>query len=282
MILEFNNKEEFFSEFSKGKFYVLVNIVEFTEFMEILEKYTKFKWNVNLKPTEFYKQNIFTKEIFIIVFNEVDLSYKIQPYQKEFVSFKDIKHLFEETKEEVIIGDGCVTLIIGDKTYKSTARDEKNDIEKGLMCCIAKANGYSYKKITEMLKTSKFEEKTLPNGMKIMKQHVYEVGDKVVLLNSNLLNTIRYINNRYAFFDDRKKAYAPISHIEGKVIKEPGYYSGKLVCIEGVGSFEKGKLYIVVDGEFEKFPLAIAHFKTLEEINERLNAKFIEFKGECL
>lgn len=68
---------------------------------------------------------------------------------------------------------------------------------------------------------------------------------------------------------------------------EPEYYNGKVVCVDNgfIATLTVGKVYEVKDGFFyndagHKNPLATGAIKTLDDMNARHSAKFIEFKGE--
>ena len=62
----------------------------------------------------------------------------------------------------------------------------------------------------------------------------------------------------------------------------PKPYSGKIVCVSGKeGVFTKGKVYTVKDGTLLsddglKHPFVTLPYESVQDINERLEAEFIE------
>ena len=67
---------------------------------------------------------------------------------------------------KVIFSDPATILFIGDKKYISKAHGEKFDPEKGLLMCLAKANGISHLDLKRMIKGAtypKFEIGVFPS-----------------------------------------------------------------------------------------------------------------------
>ena len=59
------------------------------------------------------------------------------------------------TKPKVIFNPPATILFINGKKYVSKAHEENFDKEKGLLMCLAKANGYSHLDIKKMIKNAK-------------------------------------------------------------------------------------------------------------------------------
>lgn len=66
---------------------------------------------------------------------------------------------FEEMK--IIINEPAVILIKNGKKYVSKAHDEEFDAEKGLLMCLAKANGVTHLDLKRMLKKATYQSKKL-------------------------------------------------------------------------------------------------------------------------
>ena len=66
---------------------------------------------------------------------------------------------FEEMK--IIINEPAVVLIKNGKKYVSKAHDEEFDAEKGLLMCLAKANGVTHLDLKRMLKKATYQSKKL-------------------------------------------------------------------------------------------------------------------------
>lgn len=56
---------------------------------------------------------------------------------------------------QIIFNDPATILIIGDRKYVSKAHGEGFDEEKGLLMCLAKANGFSHSKLKALMKSAK-------------------------------------------------------------------------------------------------------------------------------
>lgn len=56
-----------------------------------------------------------------------------------------------DNKMRVIFSPPATILFVGDKKYVSKAHDEEFDEEKGLLMCLAKANGISHLKLKKLL-----------------------------------------------------------------------------------------------------------------------------------
>lgn len=69
------------------------------------------------------------------------------------------KNDFEEMK--IIINEPAVILIKNGKKYVSKAHDEEFDAEKGLLMCLAKANGVTHLDLKRMLKKATYQSKKL-------------------------------------------------------------------------------------------------------------------------
>ena len=65
-------------------------------------------------------------------------------------------------KQKVIFNNPATIYINGDKKYISKAHDEPFDEEKGLLMCLAKAQGISHLELKRMIKGAKREYKPLP------------------------------------------------------------------------------------------------------------------------
>lgn len=61
---------------------------------------------------------------------------------------------------KVIINEPAVILIIDGKKYISKADREPFDEEKGLLMCLAKANGFPFDKVHKMLKNAQRTQKS--------------------------------------------------------------------------------------------------------------------------
>lgn len=59
----------------------------------------------------------------------------------------------------VIFNDPTTILIVGNKKYISKAHDEEFDEEKGLLMCLAKANGYTHANLKALLKNAQHQTK---------------------------------------------------------------------------------------------------------------------------
>lgn len=59
----------------------------------------------------------------------------------------------------VIFNDPTTILIVGNKKYISKAHDEAFDEEKGLLMCLAKANGYTHANLKSLLKNAQRQTK---------------------------------------------------------------------------------------------------------------------------
>lgn len=66
---------------------------------------------------------------------------------------------FEEMK--IIINEPAVVFIKNGKKYVSKAHDEEFDAEKGLLMCLAKANGVTHLDLKRMLKKATYQSKKL-------------------------------------------------------------------------------------------------------------------------
>ena len=62
-------------------------------------------------------------------------------------------------KDEVIFSPPATILIKGGKKYVSKAHNEEYDEEKGLLMCLAKANGISHLELKRMIKNAKRPER---------------------------------------------------------------------------------------------------------------------------
>ena len=69
------------------------------------------------------------------------------------------KNDFKEMK--IIINEPAVVLIKNGKKYVSKAHDEEFDAEKGLLMCLAKANGVTHLDLKRMLKKATYQSKKL-------------------------------------------------------------------------------------------------------------------------
>lgn len=62
---------------------------------------------------------------------------------------------------QVFVNGNVTTLKIGDKVYTSKPeKGEKFDLEKGILVCLAKANGYSTSDVIYLTKTAKMQSKS--------------------------------------------------------------------------------------------------------------------------
>lgn len=59
----------------------------------------------------------------------------------------------------VIFNDPTTILIVNDKKYIAKAHDEEFDEEKGLLMCLAKANGYTHANLKALLKNAQHQTK---------------------------------------------------------------------------------------------------------------------------
>lgn len=81
----------------------------------------------------------------------------IQPIKK-CVDFKENK------KYRVIYNNPATILYINNKKYISKAHNEKFDPEKGLLMCIAKANGISHLELKRMIKNATYQNNKQKKG----------------------------------------------------------------------------------------------------------------------
>lgn len=59
----------------------------------------------------------------------------------------------------VIFNDPTTILIVSNKKYISKAHDEEFDEEKGLLMCLAKANGYTHANLKALLRNAQRQTK---------------------------------------------------------------------------------------------------------------------------
>lgn len=71
----------------------------------------------------------------------------------------DFDTQYKEMK--IIINEPAVVLIKNGKKYVSKAHDEEFDAEKGLLMCLAKANGVTHLDLKRMLKKATYQSKKL-------------------------------------------------------------------------------------------------------------------------
>ena len=78
-------------------------------------------------------------------------------------------------KPQLIFNPPATILIINGKKYVAKAHEEEFDEEKGLLMCLAKANGYSHLDIKKMISGAKRQEKIQEN----IQDDEIRVGDYV-------------------------------------------------------------------------------------------------------
>lgn len=66
----------------------------------------------------------------------------------------------ENSQYKVVVNEPAVVLIIGNKKYIAKAQNEPFDEEKGLLMCLAKANGIPFDKVHKMLKDAQRTHKS--------------------------------------------------------------------------------------------------------------------------
>ncbi|MGN0804383.1 MAG: hypothetical protein ACI4MS_03265 [Candidatus Coproplasma sp.] len=64
-------------------------------------------------------------------------------------------HLAKNMEMKVIFNPPATILIVGDKKFVSKVHNEEFDEEKGLLMCLAKANGITHLKLKRILKHAK-------------------------------------------------------------------------------------------------------------------------------
>lgn len=77
--------------------------------------------------------------------------------------------VFGEPKYKVIFNAPATILFVDGKKYVSKAHDEPFDKEKGLLMCLAKANGISHLDLQRMIKNATVQEKKEDNNAKLVK-----------------------------------------------------------------------------------------------------------------
>lgn len=83
-------------------------------------------------------------------------------------------------------------------------------------------------------------------------------------------------------FDFNTGAKLAFERLTAPEPEKPKYYSGKIVCVSGKeGVFTKGKVYTVKDGTLLsddglKHPFVTLPYESVQDINERSEAEFIE------
>lgn len=121
--------------------------------------------------------------------------------ERQQVLYKDFK-----IKPKVIFNDPATILFMNGKKYVSKAHDEPFDEEKGLLMCLAKAQGISHLELKRMIKGAKREYKPLPpkerksiNGVSVKKTELklakkrgrpkqIKEGDLVKVIKSGYIN----------------------------------------------------------------------------------------------
>lgn len=76
-------------------------------------------------------------------------------YESLLKSVDKLRRISEMANAKVIFNPPATILILGDVKYVSKAHDEPFDEEKGLLMCLAKANGITHSELRRMIKNAK-------------------------------------------------------------------------------------------------------------------------------
>ena len=80
------------------------------------------------------------------------------------------KKFWEEHNVNVIYNDPATILFVDGEKYISKAHEEKFDKEKGLLMCLAKAQGISHLDLKKMIDSAKVETKVIKPKKKAKKE----------------------------------------------------------------------------------------------------------------
>lgn len=118
--------------------------------------------------------------------------------------FDMIAKVPSKNKYEVIFNKSATILFVDGKKYISKAHNENFDSEKGLLMCLAKANGISYLELKRMIKGAKWQalapkERKSINGVSVDRYKAY-----------------RELCGSRPFSDDYKPIYTPLKKKRGR------------------------------------------------------------------
>ena len=95
--------------------------------------------------------------------------------------YEEILKLARKHQAQLIFNPPATILIINGKKYVAKAHEEEFDEEKGLLMCLAQANGYEYEDIKRLISGAKKQEKIQEN----IQDDEIRVGNYVKVLDEN-------------------------------------------------------------------------------------------------
>ena len=139
-------------------YYKFTSKEDYIDFLKTAEK-EGFEWFCGQKPTDKTCINYYDDLCYFYINVDEDhyLSYGNNSLNHSTATWWTRKTL----TMKIIINEPAVVLIKNGKKYVSKAHDEDFDAEKGLLMCLAKANGVTHLDLKRMLKKATYQSKKL-------------------------------------------------------------------------------------------------------------------------
>lgn len=141
-----------------GAYYKFNSKEDYIDFLETAEK-EGFEWFCGQKPTDKMCISYYDKSCYFYI--NVDINHYLLYGIDELKYYTATLWTRKILTMKIIINEPAVVLIKNGKKYVSKAHNEEFDAEKGLLMCLAKANGVTHLDLKRMLKKATYQSKKL-------------------------------------------------------------------------------------------------------------------------
>lgn len=262
---------------------------EESKVLEELEKQGK-KWSDGEKPTESNYFSNYDREYAIIVDGSViyytanaTMSITSIPYYKNAKKISAAEFLKKNKETIVIYRNGAETIALekntGRKAVAKCHTDDTYNFEIGAKLALTRLFPEPVREVSRYAEVGEYIKITDP----IAAMGTYKKGDifRVKEAFPPIKDTVQCVKCYGVNIIVRYDEYVVLENYQPED-KPEQYYNGKVVCIHVSsvykGLLTKGKIYEIVDGEytFDNGVKSKLKWRTIEDINENLESKFIE------
>ena len=139
------------------------------EFLELADKFG-FRWiNGGEKLTSMNFWEFYKKNTTYIMRSNFDVSFENKITNYEIVEFNPLKIT---STPQVTFDPPKTILTLKGKEFVSVAKDEPFDKEKGVLMCLAKANGFDYDKVSELVESAKKQMPKLTEAERVILENL--------------------------------------------------------------------------------------------------------------
>jgi len=182
------------------------------EFLELADGFG-LKWTSGDKLTEYNNYNEYEKETCYFVRSFVRsfiMFYGIKKWSisngYEIVEFNSLK---SNSTAQVTFDPPKTILTLNGKEFVSVAKDKPFDKEKGVLMCLAKANGFDYEKVSELVASAKKQTPKLTEAERVILENLPKEY-KWIVRNGDREETLHLFKerpNKSRFFWDFNENY---------------------------------------------------------------------------